>query len=70
MFQKKLLLFIIFIISIVILLVLLLFLLSPLTYQEITRTFRKMKTSGSQCPLDQISMIPFAHCPYLRSYVT
>ena len=31
---------------------------------------RKVKSSGSSCPLDQISVIPFKHCPYLRSYIT
>ena len=44
--------------------------LSPPTYQEVTRVIRKMKSSGSPCPLDQISVIPFKHCPYLRSYIT
>ena len=28
-----------------------------------------MKSSGSPCPLDQISIICFKRCPYLRSYV-
>ena len=28
-----------------------------------------MKTSGSLCPLDQISIIYFKRCPYLRSYL-
>ena len=30
---------------------------SPLTYQEITKIIKKVKTSGSPCPLDQISVI-------------
>ena len=28
-----------------------------------------MKASGSPCPLDQISIIVFKRCPYLRSYI-
>ena len=44
--------------------------LDPPTYQEITNVIRKMKPSGSPCPLDQISIICFKCCPYLRSYLT
>ena len=29
-----------------------------------------MKPSGSPCPLDEISIICFKRCPYLRSYLT
>ena len=29
-----------------------------------------MKTSGSPCPLDQLSIICFKRCPFLRSYLT
>ena len=29
-----------------------------------------MKASGSPCPLDQISIISFKRCPFLRSYLT
>ena len=29
-----------------------------------------MKASGSPCPLDKISVIPFKRCSYLRSYLT
>lgn len=29
-----------------------------------------MKTSGGQCPLDQISTICFKRCPYLRTVIT
>ena len=29
-----------------------------------------MKTSGSPCPLDQISIICCKRCPYLHSYLT
>ena len=44
--------------------------LDPPTYQEISNVIRKMKPSGSPCPLDQISIISFKRCPYLRSYLT
>ena len=43
--------------------------LTPPTYQQITNIIRKMKISGSPCPLDQISIICFQRCPYLRSYL-
>ena len=39
------------------------------TYRQITNIIRKMKTSGSPCPLDQISIISFKRCPYLRTYL-
>ena len=29
-----------------------------------------MKASGSPCPLDQLSIICFKCCPFLRSYLT
>ena len=29
-----------------------------------------MKSSGSPCPLDQLSIICFKRCPYLRTYLT
>ena len=44
--------------------------LDPPTYQQITNIIRKMKSSGSPCPLDQLSIICFKRCPYLRSYLT
>ena len=44
--------------------------LTPPTYQQVTNIIRKMKTSGSPCPLDQISVICFKRCPYLRTYLT
>ena len=44
--------------------------LSPPSYQQITKVTRRMKASGSPCPLDKISVIPFMRCPYLRSYLT
>ena len=44
--------------------------LDPPSYQQITAVIRKMKASGSLCPLDQISIICFKRCPYLRTYLT
>ena len=44
--------------------------LDPPTYQQITTIIRKMKASGSSCPLDQLSIISFKRCPYLRTYIT
>ena len=43
---------------------------SPPTYREITNIIRKMKTSGSPCPLDQISIIALKRSSYLRTYLT
>ena len=40
------------------------------TYHQITNIIRKMKASGSPCPLHPISMICFKRYPYLRSYLT
>ena len=40
------------------------------TYAEITRIIRKIKSRGSPCPLDQISIILFKRSPYARSYIT
>jgi hypothetical protein len=39
------------------------------TYQQMTNVIRKMKSSGSPCPLDQLSIICFKRCPYLRTYL-
>ena len=44
--------------------------LDPPTYQQITNIIRKMKSSGSPCPLDQLSIISFKRCPYLRRFLT
>ena len=44
--------------------------ISPPSYHQITKTIRRMKASGSPCPLDKISIIPFKRCPFLRSYIT
>ena len=43
---------------------------TPPTYAEITSIVRKMKSKGSACPLDQLSIIPFKKSAYLRSYLT
>ena len=40
------------------------------TYQELTKIIKKMKMSGSPCPLHQISVIVLERIPYLRSYLT
>ena len=42
---------------------------SPPNDQEITRIIKCMKSSGSQCPLYQISIICFKRYPYLRSFM-
>ena len=44
--------------------------LDPPSYQQVTAVIRKMKASGSPCPLDQISVICFKRCSYLRTYLT
>jgi hypothetical protein len=41
--------------------------LVTLTYKEITKIITKMKSAASPCPLDQISIIAFKKCPYLRT---
>ena len=33
--------------------------LDPPSYQQVTAVIRKMKASGSPCPLDQVSIISF-----------
>ena len=43
---------------------------NPPTYAEISQIIKRMKTSGLPCPLDQISIICYKRCPYLRSYLT
>ena len=43
--------------------------LSLPSHQKITRIIKRMKSSGSPCPLDQISIICFKRCPYLRSFM-
>ena len=44
--------------------------LDPPSYQQVTNIIRRMKASGSRCPLDQLSIICFKRCPFLRSYLT
>ena len=39
----------------------------PVSYKKICKVINRMKSSGSPCPLDQISIICFKRCPYLRS---
>ena len=43
---------------------------SPPSYEKVTNVIRRMKTSGSLCPLDKISITPLKRCPYLRSFLT
>ena len=43
---------------------------NPPTYAEISQIIKRMKTSGSPCPLDQISIICYKRCLNLRSYLT
>ena len=40
------------------------------TYHQILNVIRKMKTSGSPCPQDQLSIICFKRCPFLRTYLS
>ena len=42
----------------------------PPSYQDIAKIIRKMKASGSPCPLDQVSVICLKRCPYLKTYLT
>ena len=44
--------------------------LSPPSYKQIMKVVRRIKASVSPCPLDQLSIIPFKRCLYLRSYLT
>ena len=44
--------------------------LDPPTCQQVTSVIRKMKASGSPCPLDQLSIICFKRCPFLRTHLT
>ena len=41
--------------------------LSPLNYHEIASIIRKMRTSASPCPFDQVSVIVLKKCPFLRT---
>ena len=44
--------------------------LLPSSYQKVTAIVRRMTSSASPSPLDQISTICFKRCPYLRSLLT
>ena len=44
--------------------------LSPPAYQKVAHVIRRMKSSGSPCPLDKLSIVYFKRCPYLRSILT
>ena len=44
--------------------------LEPPSYDKVTNIIRRMKASRSPCPLDQISIICFKRCPYLRTVIT
>ena len=46
------------------------FKLPPLSYQKITAIIWRMTSSTSPSTLDQISIICFKRCPYLRSLLT
>ena len=39
------------------------------SHEIVTRIIKRMKFSVSPCPLDQISIICFKRCPYLRSFI-
>ena len=43
--------------------------LSLSSYQKIMQIIKHVKSSGSPCPLNQISVICFKQCPYLRSFI-
>ena len=42
---------------------------NPVTYKNICKIIKRMKTSAAPCPLDQISVICLKRCPYLRSFL-
>ena len=44
--------------------------LEPPTYRQVTNIIRRMKACASPCPLDQLSIICFKRCPFLRTYLT
>ena len=46
------------------------FVCEPPSYEKVTGVIRRMKASGSPCPLDQISVICFKRCPFLRTMIT
>ena len=40
------------------------------SYDKFTQVVRRIKSSGSPCPLDKISIICFKRCPYLITFLT
>ena len=42
----------------------------PPSYSKVTKVIRRMKSSGSPCPLDKIPILCFKRCAYLCSYLT
>lgn len=44
--------------------------LEPPTYQQISNVIRIMRAPGSPCSLDQLSIICFKRCPFLRTYLS
>ncbi len=44
--------------------------LEPPTYRQVTNIIRRMKACASPFPLDQLSIICFKRCPFLRTYLT
>ena len=40
---------------------------TPPNYREISKVIHKMKSSGSACPFDHVSVIALKRCPILRS---
>ena len=40
------------------------------SYAKVTQVIRRIKSSGSPCPLDEISIICFKRCPHLRTFLT
>ena len=43
--------------------------LKPPTYKEITGIINKLKSSGSPCPHDQMSIIILKRCPIFRTFI-
>ena len=43
--------------------------IKPPTYNEINKIIMKMKSSGSSCPIDQVSALILKKCPILRTIV-
>ena len=43
--------------------------IKPPTYNEINKIIMKMNSSGSSCPIDQVSRLMLKKCPLLRTTV-